>query len=224
MSPSIATRPLTEEERADLADSATGQGAGASGCAVILALAGGPVIGLLGAALVGVFLEGLGLTRLGPLLLLAGAAGGLALGARSLAATRARDRAMRQVFQHDLDAGEAQVTTYAATAALRLEEFEDEGPGYFFDVGEGKLLFLQSPRLGDLEQEEGFPGREIDVARTAHSGMVLDVRTRGEKLTAEAAPATLLDVGCLPTDGEVLGGSLATLAEDLVRMGRGERD
>jgi hypothetical protein len=210
-------RPLTAEERAAVEEFALGASGG--GCAASVLLLGGAAAGLTGAALVGLALEALGVAGWGIPVLLAGAAGGLTLGVRALRAHRALDHAQREVYLRDLDAGEARVTVYEVRDAVRLEEHDGALCSWFLDVGDGRLLYLFEPEPTGAGPAP-FPCRVVEVARAVRSGLVVSLRSRGEVLPAKPPPAGLGEAGLLPADGEEFAGSLATLPDDLARLGR----
>lgn len=140
-------------------------------------------------------------------------------------------------FDRDLREGQAEQLHVTASEVVELEEYEDEGSGFFFDVGDGRLLYMQGQYLDDdalnddssSEQpaEDGsaavrtprFPCREFEIVRASYSQEVLTLRCLGDYLP----PSRLMSVehfeGGLP-DWVVFEGRLATLERDVSRVPR----
>jgi hypothetical protein len=138
----------------------------------------------------------------------------------SQAASEARERE-----RHIREQGQAEVLQCTVAGAIEVEEAEDEGPGYFLDVGEGQLLYLQGQYLLDyvVDAENGtsrFPNRAVEVVRLQGSGSVLGVSMNEEAFTPSRLRRRLEKGECLPEDGELIPATLATLEEDLRRLAR----
>jgi hypothetical protein len=73
----------------------------------------------------------------------------------------------------DLQDGSASVLTVTAAQVVVIEQSEDEGSAYIFDLGDGTCLFL---RGGDDYEPDGapWPARRFEIVRTA-SGWYLGV-------------------------------------------------
>jgi len=91
-------------------------------------------------------------------------------------------------------AGLVETVEYEVRRNFRVEEFEDEGPHYFLDLGEGGVLCLCGQYLDDLEEPvpgpDGrvapvFPSTRITVRRRRDTGEVLDVGCHGVYLPPE---------------------------------------
>ena len=135
-------------------------------------------------------------------------------------------------LDRDLREGQAEQMHVTASEVVELEEYEDEGAGFFFDVGDGRLVYMQGQYLDDyvlvddpssepptVESSAAvrtarFPCREFEIVRAAHSGEVLTLRCLGDYLQ----PSRLMRVehyeGGLP-DWVVFEGRLATLERDV---------
>jgi hypothetical protein len=114
----------------------------------------------------------------------------------------------RRAEHPDLDAGVAEITTYEAREAIKVEEFEDEGIGFYLDLGDGKVLFLQGQYLYEDYEAKRFPCTRFTVSRAARSQAVLDMTCEGECLPPVCVhpPFTAKDykTGAAPKDGEIL--------------------
>ena len=113
----------------------------------------------------------------------------------------------------DLEGGETELLEVDVHGVVKLEEFEDEGSGYFLDVGDSRILFLQGQYLYDLEEEKRFPNRKFDLRRAPNSKLVFDLKCRGEPLF----PLRTLDPEkvevAVPPDGTVFEGLLEEITE-----------
>jgi hypothetical protein len=69
----------------------------------------------------------------------------------------------RESHAADLAAGVATLTTYEATDALRVEEFEDEGSQYYLKLADGRVLFLAGQYLYEYELGEDEDGQVLSV-------------------------------------------------------------
>lgn len=219
-------RPLTDEEGAQL-EAVVRAGAGPGFSRWFVALAGGPVAGMMLAGAIGALF---GLTE-GPIMgvvILSGAALGLVGGVLSLRAESRWTSEARQSDRQDLEDGQVEVLHCNVSDAVEVGEVEDDGPGFFLEVDDGQLLYLQGQHLieffaGEEQKAAGelrFPNREIEVLRLPHSGRLLDLRCLGEYFELSRVRGPLAQEEYLPEDGELVPAHLATLDEDLRRLER----
>jgi hypothetical protein len=75
-----------------------------------------------------------------------------------------------------------EILTVEAYKAIKVEEFEDEGIGFYLDIGDGKVLFLQGQYLYEYEDEHQFPCTRFTLTRTPHTSAVFDLRCEGDYL------------------------------------------
>jgi hypothetical protein len=90
-------------------------------------------------------------------------------------------------------------TTFRATRAFGIEEFEDEGLHYYLKLVDGRVLFLSGQYLyqfepitddPDVNQPRSFPCSEFTVRRHTKEGYVVDMICGGVVLEPEVmAPA-----------------------------------
>ena len=130
-------------------------------------------------------------------------------------------------LQLDVDEIRLEVLHCTAQDAVLLEEYEDEGLGYFLDVGNGQILFLQGQYLYDLvwgddwcEQDESrgvFPCTQFSLVRIPPSlGEPLDLQCSGQRFSPSRRITQNPDLSLpIPYDGTVFSGSLSTLEQDL---------
>ena len=136
----------------------------------------------------------------------------------------------RLTQDHEEDA--AEVVEVWDAVAVQQEAHDDEGPIYFLDIGDGRILVLCGPELYDTPEfrtgrpwpprEEDHEGREWEppflnshfvLHRGRRSGRILRVDVLGEPI-----PVTrVLPKGAVPLDFErtaaIVDGSLETLAD-----------
>lgn len=167
---------------------------------------------------------------LGDVVMVLGGLAGLFAGVRSLRSDRLTQDKSRELARRDLADGQVRVLHCTVSRAVEFPVDEDEGPGYFLEVGENQVLYLHNPYLlefeGNFEGDEDdeppplFPDRKIDVVQAVVSKATLSVVCLGEPLAEWQAREEWPENAYLPTDGEVLAVSLDTLDDDLKRLGR----
>ena len=62
--------------------------------------------------------------------------------------------------------GMVRAISVEATAVVTIEEYEDEGAGFVFDVGDGKLLFLKGQQYWPAEEGMAWPNSNFEIVRT----------------------------------------------------------
>jgi hypothetical protein len=206
------------------------------GCfAVFIALFGPPTIGILISGLIGVLLSRLlhWLGVPGPterlitlIVFYAGPVIGFLLGLCLLVAyavgSATEQLAARQAIARDLADDQVEVLRCTVLDAVEVDGLEDTGPGYFLDLGDSTLLYLQGQYLDEFVEQDRFPNREIRIVRTPHAELSLSFECSGEGFE----PSRVLELSAqahLPEDGEILSGRLDTLEEDLSRSRRRRR-
>lgn len=114
----------------------------------------------------------------------------------------------RRAKHTDLDSGIAEVVTFDAKQAIKIDEFEDEGIGYYMDLGDGKVLFLQGQYLYEYDEENKFPCTRFTISRTTYSHWFLDMKCEGDYIppVCVSPPFTEKDykADVVPEDGEIL--------------------
>ncbi|MDX2248855.1 MAG: hypothetical protein SF052_18855 [Bacteroidia bacterium] len=107
----------------------------------------------------------------------------------------------------DLQSGLVEVTECTPAHAIEIEEDEEMGIGYFLDVGNNQTLFLIGKYLYKQDIPY-FPSTQIEIIRAPQSGIVLDIKVKGEYLPPmeNIAPFSTEDYasGRVPMDGEVI--------------------
>ncbi len=130
----------------------------------------------------------------------------------------------RRALHKDLGQGLVDDLHFEVVEALVIQEQDDEGPGYYLKLIDGRVLFLQGQYLTDA-QEEGFPRAQLWAARARESRTLLQFRCDGppvpvagrlpafgaEDWTADRVP---LDGALLDTDFEALKGRASAVEEE----------
>ncbi|BCL94912.1 hypothetical protein ACNRBS_09455 [Ralstonia pseudosolanacearum] len=105
---------------------------------------------------------------------------------------------------------------FQATRAFAVEAFEDEGPQYYIELSDGRVLYLNGQYLYDYEPitddpefnaARSFPCTEFEVLRHKDAGHVLHIHCAGTVLEPEimAPPFRTDDVRRgMPEDGEII--------------------
>jgi hypothetical protein len=122
----------------------------------------------------------------------AAVAGALFIGYRLAAdaASRARRREFREAhtarmsseLSRALEDGRVMVKRVRAVAVVEIEPLEDEGTGYVFDLGDGRVLFLKGDDYFPAEEGAPWPNTDFEIVRTAGGGTILDVHCHGTAL------------------------------------------
>jgi len=109
----------------------------------------------------------------------------------------------------ELMEGNAEVSTFEIRKAVQVEEFEDEGIGFYLETGDGKTLYLQGQYLYDFEN---FPSTRVEVVRTPKSRTRLIFKSFGSPLAVSSKLPAFTpkdhEMGRAHYDGDLLDQSL----------------
>jgi hypothetical protein len=67
-------------------------------------------------------------------------------------------------------------------AVIEIWQYEDEGDGYIFDVGNGKLLYLKGQWIEIDSETSPWPNTDFEIIKTTRDRLPLDIICHGEKL------------------------------------------
>jgi hypothetical protein len=81
--------------------------------------------------------------------------------------------------------GRVEVTRVVAQGVIELEEFEDEGQGFVFDIGGGQSLLLKGQNYLPEDQAAPWPSTEFELVRTAKHRLWVGLFNRGQALTPQ---------------------------------------
>lgn len=78
--------------------------------------------------------------------------------------TRREAERIGEIYQRDLEEGEAEVWHCMISRVVEIEQEDDEGPGFFLELAPGQILVLQGHYLYDLIGEAFALGGEAEVS------------------------------------------------------------
>jgi hypothetical protein len=81
-----------------------------------------------------------------------------------------------------LEDGRVLVKRVQATAVVEIEELEDEGPGYLFDIGGGQVLFLKGLDYPPYDDETPWPNTDFEIIRGYVDGEFVGMAYHGRAL------------------------------------------
>lgn len=91
-------------------------------------------------------------------------------------------------LQAALKEGRVAVRHVTALGVIEIGEGEDEGPGYLFDVGDGKTLFLKGQRYipAEASDDRHWPNTDFEIVRSATEQLWIGLFCSGKKLEPSA--------------------------------------
>jgi hypothetical protein len=108
-------------------------------------------------------------------------------------------------------------TTFKARRAFGVKEADDEGPHYFIELDDGRILYLNGQYLYDYEQTTDdpelnqprrFPCTEFTTRRHKKDGYVVEIKCAGAVLEPELIASRFTNkdrkAGFVPEDGDVI--------------------
>ena len=118
------------------------------------------------------------------------------------------ERRRSETIRKDLEGGKAEVRRYEVTDAIRVEEFEDEGTGFYLRLKDGRTLFLVGQHFYELEDEKKFPCTTFEIAETPNAKWPLGFTCTGAyfppSLRRGPFPESEVKSGRTPCDGDLL--------------------
>jgi hypothetical protein len=81
-----------------------------------------------------------------------------------------------------LEDGRVTVKRVRAVAVVEIEPIEDEGMGYVFDLGDGRVLFLKGQDYDVADDDAPWPNTEFEIVRAATGGTMLGLLCHGAAL------------------------------------------
>jgi hypothetical protein len=133
-----------------------------------------------------------------------------------LVTTRRKEGALQERLQRALDAGWCEETRVVASAVVKLEDVEDFGDAFAFQVGPDEVLFLKGQHLPATRR---FPTTDFSLLAffaAEHEEVGLRWVPRGRRLVPQRVLSADEQEGlAAPADGDVLTGRLETLEAHL---------
>ena len=97
---------------------------------------------------------------------------------------------LEKILQH----GMARVKRVKAVSVVELAAFEDEGPGYVFDLRDGRVLFVKGQDFASPDDDAPWPNTEFEIVRAGADGTMLGLRCHGALLRPmRVIPASIVD-------------------------------
>jgi hypothetical protein len=87
-----------------------------------------------------------------------------------------------QTTRRVLQEGRCQSRDVTASEVYEIEEFEDEGPGYIFALGEGKSLLLKGQKYAPEEDKMPWPAGTFSLVRSTDGGLWIALFSSGKVL------------------------------------------
>jgi hypothetical protein len=85
---------------------------------------------------------------------------------------------LKQAFER----GVVHTKRVTASSVIVIQEFEDEGSGYIFDIGDGKSLLLKGQWCFPFEESMPWPASEFEMVRTVDGVIWLGLFSRRDRL------------------------------------------
>ena len=124
-----------------------------------------------------------------------------------------------ETLRKDLKGGKAQIRRYEAVDAIRVEEFEDEGTGFFLKLKDGRTLFLAGQHFYELEEEKKFPCSSFEIVETPNAKWPLGFSCTGPYFPPSFKrgpfPKNEIKLGRVPCDGDLLEVDFESLKKEL---------
>jgi len=107
-------------------------------------------------------------------------------------------------MQKDLAVGVAELERRRTKDAIRIEEFEDSGIGFYVRLEDDRILFFQGRYLHGRIDERRFPCTEFDIVRGPTTRRFLGIDCAGsyKPPTRSSGPITERAFCRLPEDGD----------------------
>jgi membrane protein implicated in regulation of membrane protease activity len=98
---------------------------------------------------------------------------------------RGRQRSEGPQIREALDRGRVLVKKVTASSVAVIEEYEDEGRGFIYDVGEGRLLFLKGQDYAPVSEAMAWPNSRFEIVRSEDGDLWIGIFCLGERLVPE---------------------------------------
>jgi hypothetical protein len=133
-----------------------------------------------------------------------------------------RHRSFRAEFhprcREALEDGRAEVDQVEAAAAVAVADDDAAPATFFFDVGEGRVLYHGDPDVGPVDPRSPWPNDAFEIVRTSRHGLWLGIYATGRSLPRQRRidPAAI-DWDHLPEE-DLFDARLESLEGDLRRI------
>jgi hypothetical protein len=120
-----------------------------------------------------------------------------------------------------LEDGCVHVRRFTATAVIEIDQWEDEGGGYLFEVEADTVLLLKGQIYESAEEGAPWPNSAFELVRTAHGNRWVGIFCSGEKLTPRRTilPSQAPDQQNWRDREDVVEGKLEAVANGITNPG-----
>jgi hypothetical protein len=120
-----------------------------------------------------------------------------------------------------LENGRVHVRRFTATAVIEIDQREDEGGGYLFEIGTNAVLVLKGQIYESAEEDAPWPNSAFELVRTAHGNRWVGIFCDGEKLTPRRTilPSQTPDQQIWRDREDVVEGNLEAVANNIASPG-----
>lgn len=95
---------------------------------------------------------------------------------------RTFERSTLPLLKRALERGEVRTKRVVASSVIEIQEVEDEGPGYIFNVGDSRSLLLKGQRYLPVEQSMPWPASEFEIVRGMDEELWIGIFSKGDPL------------------------------------------
>jgi hypothetical protein len=122
-------------------------------------------------------------------------------------------------IQKALEVGAVFVKKVSASAVITIIEFEDEGSGYIYDVGDGRILFLKGQRFYPVNDSMSWPNSEFEIVTTVHGDIWIGIFCSGHELipVREFETSDCVDELLWAEREDILDGEIEQFARSLTK-------
>lgn len=121
-----------------------------------------------------------------------------------------------------LENGTLSSAEYVIGDAIEIEEYEDEGPHYLLDIGNGKTLSLSGQYLYAPVEAGKFPSSRIRVFWHSTEGYTFGIECLGNKMlpsrTVKLLTEDKYEQAVVPSDREILDQPIGTIVDVLLSL------
>ena len=119
-----------------------------------------------------------------------------------------------------LENGRVSIKKVKSNRVIEIEEYEDEGAGYIFDIGNGKILFLKGQRFFPADESMEWPNSEFEIVRTVHGNLWIGIFCYGKGLEpAQVIPTSKCKQDIVWADREdLLNGNVDDFAHSITTV------
>ena len=118
-----------------------------------------------------------------------------------------------------IEVGSVFVKKVSSNAVITIREFEDEGSGYIYELGDGKVFFLKGQHFYPATEDTPWPNSEFEIVRTVHGDIWIGIFCFGVELNPirELETRECIDDIALTDHEDVLDEGLEQFAKTITK-------